>query len=67
MSERKKYTVAWYHPTVALYTTQIEANSEDEAIDIAKDDEDVNWEKISDDEFGLCNYCSSNDQYTVEE
>lgn len=63
-----KYTVHWYHPTVNLFVATVEAESEDEAIDKARDDDgDIDWEKVADDESGLCNYCSSNDQFDAEE
>jgi hypothetical protein len=58
------------HPTVVVETCVVEANSEEEAIEIAKSGETaggfINWERQEEDAFGLCHYCADKDEYEAE-
>lgn len=55
----KEYIVYVHRPVVNIERAIVKTNSEEEAIEIAKSDFNVDWEFVEETESGLCHSCSN--------
>ena len=63
-----KFTVTRNRPTVIVEELELEADSEEDALEIAKDEDyDHVWEQVDSDDSHLCHYCNGREVYEIEE